>query len=779
MVPVHGYLEQKGRPMNLVFSLGLAIRRQTSISGPSQPVPPVNTVRPIIAGTVQQGQVLTADLGAWMGNPASYTRQWRRNGAAILGATAAIYMLQAADVGSTISVAVSAANAAGTTVATSVESAPVTAAGSDYFIVALQGQSGGQYAVAMDVNPYNPDGMLRPTITGSLGRQVMMEPSAPGGVVDRDINNTNFQTASGGYIVSRGAYAVAEFMKFLEPSKVPVILSLTKSGQSMEGLVRSDVPGGEPRDPWVFAEYKAAVDHVTTNYGDPDLLVTFWYGTSPTHINPVHWTGVLADGTAHIAGRRDDNTAGVPSISNYIMQPPGTTPFLGAFKQGPQGPKLAYAVHPNDNMRPGMRDNIRTFFEGARFDGMNLGQHTVSMSGHIEPSLTHGQPLQLLSVMGPAILRAAGVTVHTPTITGMNPAANGAFIDVTVNLPNGGNLTTTRAQRGMAAPAVLEPTYQPIFGFEFAGPSGAETTRATLLRSEWTPAITNAGTGTAPNRTGTVRLTRTTPVVSGDRLTYRQGGQGTAALGPFAPEDMVHLNYLIEEVPAWRQSGVEWPFPGIEVAPMSSMTTLSVGAGLAPLSSVMTGNTTSEPIAAPDGLVAGDRILLIAGANGSTVPGLPAGWTNIPIGGAGAAGGGNQISFRVITRIWQAGDTMPTIPNANYVDAQRFAGTFSIGTVASGFAAGGAAATAPAISPLTRASARHMVHVSARASGQPGFGTAEGLLPNGFRRISNIGGQRTTWIRPDPVTSIPAITMPVAFSSGSGGGVLAIEVVQP
>jgi hypothetical protein len=83
-------------------------------------VAPANTARPTISGTVEDGQSLTADPGAWSGTePIAYGYQWRRcddagGGCAdIEGATGQSYRLTSADVGFTIRVAVTASNAAG------------------------------------------------------------------------------------------------------------------------------------------------------------------------------------------------------------------------------------------------------------------------------------------------------------------------------------------------------------------------------------------------------------------------------------------------------------------------------------------------------------------------------------------------------------------------------------------------------------------------------------------------------------------------------------------
>lgn len=62
-------------------------------------VAPVNTAIPVISGTLEVGETLTASTGTWTGTaPITYTYQWKRNGVDIPGATNSTYVAQAADV---------------------------------------------------------------------------------------------------------------------------------------------------------------------------------------------------------------------------------------------------------------------------------------------------------------------------------------------------------------------------------------------------------------------------------------------------------------------------------------------------------------------------------------------------------------------------------------------------------------------------------------------------------------------------------------------------------
>lgn len=101
-----------------VFTLGL-VQREIVVA-PAVGNPPVNTVLPAVTGTAQVGQVLTSTNGTWVGDATiTYTKQWRVNGIAIVGATGNTYTPVVGDVGKYASCQVLATNAAGQAIATS------------------------------------------------------------------------------------------------------------------------------------------------------------------------------------------------------------------------------------------------------------------------------------------------------------------------------------------------------------------------------------------------------------------------------------------------------------------------------------------------------------------------------------------------------------------------------------------------------------------------------------------------------------------------------------
>lgn len=86
---------------------------------------PVNSVLPAITGTTTVGQTLTCSTGTWSNTPDAFAYQWRRDGNAIVGATASTRLLAAGDAGALMSCTVTATNLGVSAVATSANTAAI------------------------------------------------------------------------------------------------------------------------------------------------------------------------------------------------------------------------------------------------------------------------------------------------------------------------------------------------------------------------------------------------------------------------------------------------------------------------------------------------------------------------------------------------------------------------------------------------------------------------------------------------------------------------------
>ncbi|HEX8648009.1 MAG TPA: hypothetical protein VF715_14035 [Thermoleophilaceae bacterium] len=122
-----------GRRLRLAVTATNANGSTTAYSSPTTAVaalsPPVNTAAPVVTGTAQQGQTLTAGSDTWSGaSSTSVVWQRRASGgdwAAISGATARTYVPAAADVDAELRAVVTATNGDGSATAASAARGPV------------------------------------------------------------------------------------------------------------------------------------------------------------------------------------------------------------------------------------------------------------------------------------------------------------------------------------------------------------------------------------------------------------------------------------------------------------------------------------------------------------------------------------------------------------------------------------------------------------------------------------------------------------------------------
>jgi hypothetical protein len=94
----------------------------TAMSPQIQPAPPVNTIAPVVSGSLNKGATLSVNKGTWTGTPTiTYTYRWQRcttgNSSScsdITGTNVATYQLQSSDVGDYIRAIVTATGPGGT-----------------------------------------------------------------------------------------------------------------------------------------------------------------------------------------------------------------------------------------------------------------------------------------------------------------------------------------------------------------------------------------------------------------------------------------------------------------------------------------------------------------------------------------------------------------------------------------------------------------------------------------------------------------------------------------
>ncbi|HTZ87028.1 MAG TPA: hypothetical protein VMB05_10210 [Solirubrobacteraceae bacterium] len=200
---------------NDLGSLSVASKRTKPILAGA----PVNTAPPSIAGSLQEGQALTADAGQWAGTgPISFTYQWLRclpvGGGCqeIPGAEQATYTASGLDFASDLAVVVSAANAQGTASATSPETQPILGIlPTNTVLPSIAGvlQDGGLLSVASGVwsgtEPIaysyqwqlcNALGEACKAIEGATGGSLKLDPSEIGKTLEVLVTATNVAGSS-------------------------------------------------------------------------------------------------------------------------------------------------------------------------------------------------------------------------------------------------------------------------------------------------------------------------------------------------------------------------------------------------------------------------------------------------------------------------------------------------------------------------------------------------------------------------------------------------------
>jgi hypothetical protein len=96
--------------------------------------PPVNTVLPVVTGTLNEGDTLTSTTGTWTGDATiTYTYQWYYTpSTAISGKTTSTYIIQVGDAGASVFCKVTATNSVSAVSANSAAVGPVTVVSSTY-----------------------------------------------------------------------------------------------------------------------------------------------------------------------------------------------------------------------------------------------------------------------------------------------------------------------------------------------------------------------------------------------------------------------------------------------------------------------------------------------------------------------------------------------------------------------------------------------------------------------------------------------------------------------
>jgi hypothetical protein len=234
---------------------------------------PVNTGLPVISGTAQSGQTLSASTGSWQNSPTGYSYQWSRCSSsctAIGGATSASYQATDTDVGAKLQVTVTASNAGGSTAATSSQTATVQAAA---------------------------------TGSGTFGTTSIGATADPLTMDRKRVNRYQLPVSA----------SVSKLTVYLQPTG-------TSGSQLFTGLIYAD-SGGAP----------GALLGTTSQFTFQSTQQAGWYDlTFPTPVKLAagnYWIGMISGTSSHIAAFRYTTVSNSRAYNNDMYSNGATNPF--------------------------------------------------------------------------------------------------------------------------------------------------------------------------------------------------------------------------------------------------------------------------------------------------------------------------------------------------------------------------------------------------------------------------------------------------------------------
>lgn len=363
---------------------------------------------------------------------------------------------------------------------------------------------------------------------------------------------------------------------------------------AVEGTGRASLFFGEGARLW--SDLSSVVNAIETEFGHVQHVIECWYNSDASRIAsfresfwPMYF-GTNADGSTFTLGSEGPNG----SIVNHALW--DGTAALGEKGRGifarSQTMWHILTPMPFNNGPSGAEPEAQRFSQGLRLEepartsmisladdalaqsvGVKVGPsaHISHFGGGIHPVTTNPDGQILFAwPFALALLRAAGQTINEPSVIDCEAAADGAYADLIIDLPNGGTLTTLRQFRESEMPATPSPHQQAVTGVELS--RGANRRSVFNLGEQNYPAshrgtVTIQDSGSGTPRRGRVRITPEQPFTSSDALSYLRGQATAMLLRPRDTENRLYLDHLIEHIPALYDATATYPFEGVAVRP--------------------------------------------------------------------------------------------------------------------------------------------------------------------------------------------------------------------
>lgn len=378
---------------------------------------------------------------------------------------------------------------------------------------------------------------------------------------------------------------------YIAPGKTFIIGDGCVAGTSRGSLFNADNLDGR-----VWTDFTSVANLVESEVGRIDVLVECWYNSDAGGINnfvnnfwPMYF-GANGDGSTFTLGnnniqgtnvtyclwdkdaadnakgrgifRKDQTSWAILTPMPFCDGPSDPTPELQNFSNGVR------LEQPARQVMIGVANNSL-----AQTVDCVVGPsaHLCNFNGGIHPETTSPEGQVLLGwPVAIAIARKAGVTINEPTITGISGPADGTYVDIEVDLPNGGNLSTYRIVAGLGPQSPTAPHQQTVTGFEHFKSGSVRPvfkTTETGYPASHRGTVTIVDTGSGSPRKGRVRITPEVPYVNGDSVAYLRGQASAMLQEPRDVDAKLYRDFLLEHIPSMYDASATYPFPGVAVRP--------------------------------------------------------------------------------------------------------------------------------------------------------------------------------------------------------------------
>lgn len=391
--------------------------------------------------------------------------------------------------------------------------------------------------------------------------------------------------------------AMSALLEYARPGVIFVVGDGSVPGKARASLYDSTTDG---TDNWQWSDFAAVATAIVADYGNVGNLIENWYGSDETLLatfKASFWPFYFGstDAGANVAigstvgGRQLDHIiwdgqAAPGDVGRGLFARTATkwhmlapTPFADA----PTAPTAEWDDFSQGSPRLSEPDRatIYALTGDALAQSVNLqvgpSAHICDVGGDVHP-VTDDPDGQILMMwpIAVALLRASGRTIGEPVISAIEGPTDGSYVDVVVDLPNGGTLTTLREFRAGSMPGTPSPHQQEVTGFQIARSGG--DVRPVYLTSETSYPVDHRGTvtitdtGSGNPKKGRARITPTTAFAFGDGVSYLRGQASAILQEPRDVDNKLYLDMLLEHIPSLYDGTALYPFEGVAVAPYQS-----------------------------------------------------------------------------------------------------------------------------------------------------------------------------------------------------------------